>query len=80
MGFSLKTITKILGIDENSVKTRYHKAKENLVKYFKENCGCMHKDNKCSCRSCVVFTLAYAPQILDQVKSKHYDTRTKEML
>jgi len=80
LGLSLSTIAEILEIDENTVKARLHRAKENLVRYFKENCGCVHKDNRCSCRSRIGFALAYAPQILDQVKSREYDKRTKNML
>ncbi|UCB46635.1 MAG: RNA polymerase sigma factor [Spirochaetota bacterium] len=80
LGLPLKTIAETLEIDENTVKARVHRAKENLIKYFRENCGCIHEDNKCSCRSRIGFALAYAPQLLDRVKSAKYDTRTKKML
>jgi RNA polymerase sigma-70 factor (ECF subfamily) len=80
MGLPIKTIAKVLDVEENVVKSRLHRAKNNLIDYFRNNCGCVNEDNKCSCRSRIGFALAYAPQILDQVRTRAYDRRTKQMI
>ena len=80
MGLPIKTIAEVLEVEENVVKSRLHRAKNNLIEYFRNNCGCVHEDNKCSCRSRIGFALAYAPQLLDHVRSKAYDGRTRQMI
>jgi RNA polymerase sigma-70 factor (ECF subfamily) len=80
MGLPIKTIADVLEVEENVVKSRLHRARSNLIEYFRNNCDCVDKDNKCSCRSRIGFALAYAPQILDQVKSRAYDRQTTQML
>jgi RNA polymerase sigma factor (sigma-70 family) len=80
MSLPIKAIAEVLDVEENVVKSRLHRAKKNLIEYFRNNCGCVCEDNKCSCRSRIGFALAYAPQLLDQVRSRAYDSRTKKMI
>ena len=80
MGLPIKTIADVLDVEENVVKSRLHRAKNNLIDYFRNNCDCVNKGNKCSCRSRIGFALAYAPQLLDQVRSRAYDRQTTQMI
>lgn len=49
-GLSILEISQILGISEGAVKSKLHRARQNLINFFKERCGLMRKTNHCKCR------------------------------
>ncbi len=80
MKLSIRDIAHVLEIDENTVKARLHRAKNNLVKYFKSQCCYFNSSANHSCRSRIGFALQYFPQIIDNVKNRAEDKKTKELI
>jgi len=71
LGFSYAEIAEVLGISQNVVKARLHRANVKLEKYFSARCQWLNpEDPSCSCRSRVGFALALDPEILRRARMK----------
>jgi len=71
LGFSYPDIAEVLGISQNVVKARLHRANAKLEKYFNARCQWLHPDHpQCSCRSRVGFALALDPEILRRARMR----------
>lgn len=47
---SIFEIAQILGITEGAAKARLHRARENIIDFFKGRCELIRKNNPCKCR------------------------------
>jgi RNA polymerase sigma-70 factor (ECF subfamily) len=70
LDLSYRGIAEILEISESVVKVRLHRAKNNLVDYFRSRCRWFDRDNLCSCESRIGFALAYAPDLMERVRAR----------
>ncbi len=58
LGFSYKDISEVLEIEENVVKARLNRARENLTEFFGNRCQWLTESNTCTCKSRIGFALA----------------------
>jgi RNA polymerase sigma-70 factor, ECF subfamily len=66
-GFSFSEIATILNTNEEVVKGRFKRAKENLKKHVNERCQLYNKENKCTCEKCIGFALEMTPDLFSIV-------------
>ncbi len=71
LDFSYAEISGVLGVSEEVVKSRLHRARAKLEKHFASRCQWLDPDHaSCSCESRIGFALALDPEILRRVRAK----------
>jgi RNA polymerase sigma-70 factor, ECF subfamily len=71
LGFSAGEIAAVLQVSEEVVKSRLHRARAKLEKYFSARCQWLHpEDPGCTCQSRIGFALSLDPEILRRVRMK----------
>jgi RNA polymerase sigma-70 factor, ECF subfamily len=67
LNFSFSEIATILNTNEEVVKGRFKRAKENLQKHVNERCQWYNKKDQCTCEKCIGFALQFTPDIYNIV-------------
>lgn len=76
LGFSYKKIAEILEVEESTIKSRLFRARNNLIKHFKNHCRWLNPKSSCNCNTRIGFAIHFVPEILSRVKK--YASKTDD--